>query len=76
MSMMRRRLEALEEKARFRRRDPSSKARERMVEHLDRLAKLRRGDLDPGEAAEVRATDAALRSRLAMKRGTRGEGIR
>ncbi|MDP9410793.1 MAG: hypothetical protein M3R38_10890 [Actinomycetota bacterium] len=46
-----------------------SDARRRMTEHLDRLAALRRGELSEEEAAEVRATNAALEERLASRRG-------
>ncbi len=53
----------------------SSDARRRMTEHLDRLAALRRGELSEEEAAEVRATNAALQERLARFPG-RGEGVR
>ncbi|MDP9476683.1 MAG: hypothetical protein M3R38_13530 [Actinomycetota bacterium] len=47
----------------------SSDARRRMTEHLRRLAALRRGELSEEEAAEVRATNAALQDRLASRRG-------
>jgi hypothetical protein len=40
-----------------------------MVEHLDRLAALRRGELGPAEAAEVEALNAAFEARLARLRG-------
>ena len=68
----RRRLEALEGRARLRRRGRSSEARERMVEHLDQLAALKRGELDPEEAARVETTSAAIQSRLAARRGGGG----
>ena len=68
---VRRRLEALEGRLQFRRRAPegSRQARARMVEHLDRVAALRRGELGPEEAAEVEAFNAAFESRLAQIRG-------
>jgi hypothetical protein len=67
---VRRRLEALEGRAQLRRRVPenSLQARARMVEHLDRVAALRRGGLDPEEAAEVESMSAAVVSRLASRR--------
>jgi hypothetical protein len=40
-----------------------------MVEHLDRLARLKRGQLGPEEAAEVEAVHAAIESRRAQIRG-------
>jgi hypothetical protein len=40
-----------------------------MVEHLDRVAALRRGELGPEEAAEVEAMSAAAESRFASRRG-------
>jgi hypothetical protein len=40
-----------------------------MVEHLDRLARLKRGELGPEEAAEVEAANAAFEARLAQIRG-------
>jgi hypothetical protein len=67
---MRRRIEALEERAVPRRRVPEAKlcqsdARRHMSEHLGRVAALRRGELGPAEAAEVEAVSAAIESRLA-----------
>ena len=47
----------------------SSYARERMTRHLRQLARLRRGELEPQEATEVRATHAAIEDRLASRRG-------
>jgi hypothetical protein len=70
-----RRLEALEERAMPRQRVPEAKpseARRRMVEHLDQLAALKRGELDPEEAARVETTSAAIQSRLAARRGEGG----
>jgi hypothetical protein len=49
-----------------------SDARRRMVEHLDRLAALRRGELGPVEAAEVEARNAAIEARLGQVRGEGG----
>ena len=43
-----------------------------MVEHLDRMAKLKRGELEPEEAAEVEALNALLQRRLASRRGEGG----
>ena len=71
----RRRLEALEERAMPSRDAPESEpsdARRRMVEHLDRLAALRRGELGLTEAAEVEAATAAIEGRLAQIRGEGG----
>jgi hypothetical protein len=50
----------------------SLQAGERMVEHLDRVAALRRGVLGPEEAARVEAMSAAVESRLASR--TEGGG--
>jgi hypothetical protein len=47
-------------------------ARRRMVEHLDELAALRRGELGPEEAAEVETLNAAIEARLAELRGEGG----
>lgn len=71
---MRRRLEALEERAMPRRQVPEAKlrhsdARRHMREHLGRVAALRRGELGLEEAAEVEAIKAAFESRLARIRG-------
>jgi hypothetical protein len=71
----RRRLEALEARAMPGRDAPEaqpSDARRRMVEHLDRLAALRRGELGPEEAAEVEAANDAIERRLAQIRGEGG----
>jgi cytochrome c556 len=68
----RRRLEALEARAMPSRDAPEAKrsdARRRMVEQLDRMARLKRGSLGPEEAAEVEAANAALEARLARMRG-------
>jgi hypothetical protein len=46
-----------------------SDARRRMTEHLDRMARLKRGELGPEEAAEVEAATAAFEVRLAQVRG-------
>jgi hypothetical protein len=71
---MRRRLEDLEGRAKRWRvpehpSDARGFARQRMREHLEQVARLRRGELDPEEAAEVEAMNAALESRLAQIRG-------
>ena len=68
----RRRLEALEARVMRSGDAPDAKrsdARRRMVEHLDRMARLKRGELGPEEAAEVEAANAALEARLAQMRG-------
>jgi hypothetical protein len=67
-----RRLEALEERAMPRQRVPEAKpsdARRRMVEHLDQMARLKRGELGPEEAAEVEALTVIVEARLASRRG-------
>jgi hypothetical protein len=46
-----------------------SDARRHMREHLDRIAALRRDELDAEEAAEVEAVNAAFESRLVEMRG-------
>ena len=71
---VRSRLEALEGRAQVRQRVPerSPQARARMLEHLDRVAALRRGDLGPEEGARVEAMSAAVESRLASRRGEGG----
>jgi hypothetical protein len=46
-----------------------SDARQRMTEHLGRVAALRRGELGPEEAAKVEAFNAAFEGRLARIRG-------
>ena len=71
----RRRLEALEARVLSSPDAPEaepSDARRRMVEHLDKLAALRRGELGPEEAAEVEAANHAIESRLADLRGEGG----
>jgi hypothetical protein len=40
-----------------------------MVEHLDQMARLKRGELGPEEAAEVEAYTAAVERRFASRRG-------
>jgi hypothetical protein len=40
-----------------------------MVAHLAQVRRLRRGELDPEEAAEVEAMNALLQRRLASRRG-------
>ena len=71
----RRRLEALEARAMPSGDAPDAKrsdVRRRMVEHLDRMASLKRGELGPEEAAEVEAANAAFEARLAQMRGEGG----
>lgn len=66
---LQRRLEDLERhRLRSRNREPSE-ARGQMVEHLDRVAALRRGELGPEEAAEVETMSMALEDRMASRRG-------
>ena len=70
-----RRLEALEARTFSSQEAPEAKpsdARRRMVEHLDKLAALRRGELGPEEAAEVEAANHAIESRMAQIRGESG----
>jgi hypothetical protein len=43
-----------------------------MVEHLAQVGRLRRGELDPEEAAEVEAMNTLLQRRLASRRGEVG----
>ena len=72
---MRRRLEDLEGRAAQRSVPEQLRswgARQRMKEHLDKVAKLRRGELDPEEVVEVEAMSAAIKSRLASRRGEVG----
>ncbi len=75
--IVRRRIEILEEQAKPRQHVPEaeprqSDARRRMTEHLGRVAALRRGELDPKQAAEVEAINAAFEDRLARIRGEGG----
>jgi hypothetical protein len=49
-----------------------SEAMERLVEHLGRLAALRRGELSEEEEAEVTTADAGVRRRMAEIRGGGG----
>ena len=67
------RLEILEARARRHQPGRSPDGRRRMKAHLDQAARLRRGELSEEEAAEVRATNAALEDRA---RAIRGEGGR
>jgi cytochrome c556 len=72
---VRSRLEALEAQAIPSRDAPDAKrsyARRLMVEHLDRMARLKRGELGPEEAAEVKTANAAFEARLAQMRGEGG----
>jgi hypothetical protein len=72
---MRRRLEALEDRVRRHVSEAKlrqSDVRRHMTEHLDRVAVFRRGELDPEEAAEVEAVNAAIRGQLAQIRGEGG----
>ena len=71
MSGLKRRLETLE----GRERPPApSAARGRMVGHLGRVAKLRRGEFCPGEADQVEVESAAVGRRLLEIRGGRPWG--
>ena len=65
----RRRLEDLEARAWGRPSAGPSDARRRMVAHLGRIAKLRRGELDLEEVVEVEAENAAVERRLLELRG-------
>ena len=69
-----RRLERLEGRAQLRQRvaEGSPQSRARMVEHLERVAAIRRGDLGPEEAARVETMSAAVESRFASRRGEGG----
>ena len=74
---VRRRIEVLEEQAKPRQHVPDAKphqsdARRHMREYLARVAALRRGELDPEQAAEVEAVSAAFKGRLARIRGEGG----
>jgi hypothetical protein len=74
---VRRRIEVLEEQAKPRQHVPEAKlhqsaARRHMREHVARVAELRRGELDPEQAAEVEAVSAAFKGRLARIRGEGG----
>ena len=72
---VRSRLEVLEARAMSSRDAPDAKrsdARRRMVEHLDRMARLKRGELEPEEAAEVEAYTAAVERQFALRRGEGG----
>jgi hypothetical protein len=50
-----------------------SDARQRMMRHLRLVARLRRGELGPEEAAQVEAMNAAAERRFAKMRGEGGE---
>lgn len=69
MGNLERRLEALEGRVPAPEPPSKSEARERMKAHLDRVAALRRGELDPEETAEVEALTADIMRRLAQHRG-------
>jgi hypothetical protein len=71
---VRSRLEALEGRARRWRRvsEGSTRPRADMLEHLRQMARLKRGELGPEEAAEVEAANAAFEARLAQIRGEGG----
>jgi hypothetical protein len=71
---VRSRLEGLEGRARLRRSvsEGSAQARARMLEHLEQMVRLKRGELGPEEAAEVEAANAAFEARLAQMRGEGG----
>jgi hypothetical protein len=69
-----RRVRVLEERAMTRRRVPEplprqSDARRRMMEHLALIARLRRGELGPEEAAEVESLNAAFEGRRGRIQG-------
>lgn len=65
-------LYAVEQRTRLPKPSGRSKAWERMKAHLDRVAGLRRGKLDPEEAAEVEAVTADIKRRPAQRRGEGG----
>ncbi len=67
---IRRRLEALE--AHTPPTPRSSDARQRMTEHLGRLAALRRGELGPEEAAELEAHRAELERAAERRKREKG----
>ena len=74
---LRRRLENLEERAMQRQhvteaKQHQSDARRHMREHLARVAALRQGELNPEQAAEVEAINAAFEARLVRIRGEGG----
>ena len=71
---VRSRLEALEGQARLRHRvsEGSPQARARMLEHLHQMARLKRDELGPEEAAEVEAYTAVVMRRFASRRGEGG----
>ena len=65
-----RRVEALEKQVRTRQPERSTEARARMKAHLDRVLRLRRGELlSEEEAAEVEATNVAIERRMREIRG-------
>ncbi len=70
---LQRRLQSLEERVSPPQSSVASPARERMREHLDKVAALRRGELDPLEAAEVEAENDAIERRMTEIREDRGE---
>ena len=67
-------LEALEGRTRLRRRvsEGSTQTRADMLEHLRQMARLKRGELEPEEAAEVEAYTAAVEGQFAWRRGEGG----
>ncbi len=69
-----RRLEALEDRTPAKRPEPPgrSEARQWMREHLDLIAKARRGNLSEEEVAEVESVNAVIQRRLEE---IRGEGV-
>ena len=71
---VRRRLKALEDRIPAKQPEPPgrSEARQWMKEHLDLIAKARRGNLGEEEVAEVEAVSAAIQHRMAE---IRGEGV-
>ena len=66
---IRRRLEVLEGRTPAPEPSGRSEAREWMRESLGRIARARRGELDPEEAAEVEAHVADIKRRMAESRG-------
>ena len=68
MGSIRRRLEVLENHIPAPEPPGRSEAREWMRESLGRIARTRRGELDPEETAEVEALIAAIERRMAERR--------
>ena len=74
MKGLSRRLKALEDRIPAKQPEPPgrSEARQWMKEHLDLIAKARRGNLSEEEVAEVEAVNAVIQGRLEEIRGGGG----